>query len=127
MHRLGEYFEIVTLRLSLLKQSAGVVIPRDEENLTFGKKFADFNRGLNAVHLRHHDTCHEEFELKAPGKFYASFTAVHSPRLKSIRIQHHGDCVRYCYIVIDNECERVFPIAVGGWLGKVRLREGHGY
>ena|ERR1022692_4772768 len=83
------------------------------------------SRGLNAVHLRHHDTCHEEFELKVPGKFDARFTAVHSPRLKSIRIQDHGDCVRYCYIVIDNESVRLSPEAISGRLGKLRLRDCH--
>src|ERR1035441_5758434 len=127
MHWLREYLEFVTLRLSLLKKCAGVVISRDEENLTFGKKFADLNRGLNAVHLWHHDTCYEEVELTVTGKFDARFTAVHSPRLKSIRIQNHGDCVRYCYIVIDNESVRFSPVAVSGRLGQLRLREGHGY
>jgi hypothetical protein len=71
MHRLGEHFEFVTPRKCILKQSARVVVPGDEQDLTFGKELADLNRGLNAVHLRHHDTCHKEFELKAPSKFDA--------------------------------------------------------
>ena len=64
MHRHSEYFEFVTPRQSILKQRAGkVAVSGDEENLTFGKKLPDLDRGLNAAHLRHHDTCHEEFEL----------------------------------------------------------------
>src|ERR1035438_1448978 len=49
MHWLGEYLEFVTPRQSILKQSAGVVISRDEQNLTFGTKFADLNRLRLAV------------------------------------------------------------------------------
>src|ERR1035438_10416670 len=127
MHWLGEYLEFVTPRQSILKQSARVVITRDEEYLALGKKFADLNRGLNAVHLRHHDTCHEEVELTVTGKFDARFTAVRDRRLKAIHFQHHGNSVSHCYIVIYNESVRLSPVAVSGRRGKLRLRVCHGY
>ena len=83
MHGLGKYLESVAPRLSILQQSGGVVVSGDQEYLAIRKEKSDLNRGINAVHLRHYDTRHEEIRLKTPRNFDALLAAVHGPSFKS--------------------------------------------
>ena len=112
MHRLGQYIEFVTSTPSIVEQGAGVVVARDQKYLALGKELADLNRSLDAIHLRHHDTSHQEFKRKAPGKCDACFAAVYSTSFKPTGIQDQGECVCYCFIVIDDESVRRSLVAL---------------
>jgi hypothetical protein len=63
IRRVHEYLQFVAPRHSHLKKRARVVVPGDQEDFALGKKLTDFNRGFNAIHLRHYNSCHEVFEL----------------------------------------------------------------
>src|SRR5258707_8078707 len=87
MDGFGQDFKFVALGASLFQQVRGGSLAREQQDLAAGKDFADSNRRLNAIHVRHDDVADNQVRTAIAGAFHRGGAGINRGSVKSILVQ----------------------------------------
>ena len=107
MDRLGENFELVSLRASFFEQVRGGGLSGEEQDLASRHPGSGDDGGFDACHTGHDDVADEHVGLEVVESFHRLFSAENCTCFKTGLVQNNCESVCDYLLVVRNEHPRL--------------------